>query len=97
MMHFPAAPLALFRVIWIAWSVAYPQGVRAALPWGGRLQRRDVDGAIRRSRADDRRLEGGRDGPRSRGTAASVTAGCQQWRWAPANGAKRAAWLKATA
>src|SRR5262245_40300716 len=42
---------------------------------GGRLQRRDVDGAIRRSRASGRRLEGERDGSRSRGTAASATAG----------------------
>src|SRR5262245_36082860 len=42
---------------------------------GGRLQRRDVDGAIRRPRADGRRLEGERDGSISRGTAASATAG----------------------
>jgi hypothetical protein len=33
-----------------------------------RLLRRDVDGPIRRPRASGRRLEGGLDGPRSRGT-----------------------------
>ena len=38
-----------------------------------RLQRRDVDGAIRRSRASGRRLEEGRDGPRSRRLAATVS------------------------
>jgi len=40
-----------------------------------RLRRRDVDGPIRRSRADGRRLEGEPDGSSSRGTAAYATAG----------------------
>ena len=39
----------------------------------GRLQRRDVGGAIRPSRADGRRLEGERDGSRSRRPAATVS------------------------
>jgi hypothetical protein len=58
---------------------AYLRGVRALLPFARRLQRRDVDGPIRRSRADGRRLDGELDGSRSRGIAASVTAGLQQW------------------
>ena len=36
------------------------------IQYARRLLRRDVDGPIRRPRADGRRLEGGRDGPRSR-------------------------------
>ena len=39
---------------------------------GGRLQRRDVDGPIRRSRAGDRRLDGERDGSKSRGPCRPV-------------------------
>jgi hypothetical protein len=43
-----------------------PGGAHTAT-FGRRLQRRDVDGAIRRSRADDRRLEGERDGLKIQG------------------------------
>ena len=50
---------------------------------GGRLQRRDVDGAIRRSRADGRRLDGERDGSKSRGPCQPVAAKRQQWRRSP--------------
>jgi len=45
----------------------------------GRLLRRDVDGAIRRSRADGRR-PGRRGGPRSRRLAASALGERQRWR-----------------
>jgi hypothetical protein len=51
------------------------------IQYARRLQRRDVDGPIRRSRADGRRLEGELDGSSSRGAAASATAGRQRWRW----------------
>ena len=48
-----------------------------------RLQRRDVDGAIRRSRADGRRLDGERDGWKSRGPCRPVTGMRQQWPRSP--------------
>ena len=46
-----------------------------------RLQRRDVDGAIRRSRADGWRLDGERDGSRSRGPCRPAAVKRQQWWW----------------
>jgi hypothetical protein len=53
----------------------YPRSPRAMPIVACRLQRRDVDGDIRRSRANGRRLEGERDGSRSRRPAATVSGG----------------------
>ena len=54
-----------------------------------RLLRWDVGGAIRISRAGGRRLEGERDGSRSRGSLRRQPPGCQQWRPAVKRGSRR--------
>jgi hypothetical protein len=66
---------AVCRMQMVSRCSAYPR-LPAPMPTiRGRLLRRDVDGAIHPPRADGRRLEGERDGSRSRRPAATVSGG----------------------
>jgi hypothetical protein len=58
-----------------------PVGRSCLIKYARRLLRRDVGGAIRRSRASGRRLDGERDGSKSRGPCRPVAVKRQQWRW----------------